>query len=335
MAKKGFLGCSFSLVISVVVVFLVLFVISFLAGPLGSQIVEAFGKMVNPDYTLPGWIVSLQAIAVSKPSPELPAEAVFHIGSFPITNTVIAAWLSMIVVLLLAWAATRKMRIIPKGIQNFVEFAIGSLYNLCTGMAGEKNGRRFFPIVATIFLFVIMNGWLSLLPVFNAILVHTTEGEVHLLRGANTDVNMPLALALVSFVSVWYFGFKDIGFRKYMGQFFAFRRFFSSMGMIFKGNLKGGLGGMFFGVIDIFVGALELLSQFVRVISFTFRLFGNMTAGEILLIITTFLVPWIAVLPFYGLELFFMFIQALIFSSLTLVFLTMAVAHHEEENTHK
>ena len=144
------------------------------------------------------------------------------------------------------------------------------------------------------------------------------EGEItrHLLRPAGTDLNMPLALAIISFVFVEFWGIRVLGFR-YFGKFFRF-------GALLKGNI-------FQGFIDIFVGLLELLSEFVRIISFTFRLFGNMTAGEILLLVTAFLIPFVFSLPFYGLELLVGLIQALIFSGLTLVFVTIAVTPHGGE----
>ena len=153
---------------------------------------------------------------------------------------------------------------------------------------------------------------------------------MHLLRGANTDINMPLALALVSFVFVEYFGLRSRGFR-YLGKFFNVGRFFKSVGQMFGGNAKAALSGLFTGAIDIFVGVLEGLSELIRIVSFTFRLFGNMIAGEILLLIAMFLVPWVVAIPFYGLELLVGYVQALIFGGLTLVFLTLAVAPHEAE----
>jgi F-type H+-transporting ATPase subunit a len=134
----------------------------------------------------------------------------------------------------------------------------------------------------------------------------------------------------MSFVFVWFFGLRALGI-SYLGQFFNFGPFFRSVGQVFRGKLKAGLSGMFTGVIAIFTGFLELLSVCIRVVSFTFRLFGNMTAGEILLLIAMFLIPWIFALPFYGLELLVGFVQALIFGGLTLVFLTVAVASHGAE----
>ncbi len=320
MSKRGCLGCSFPVVIGVLLVFLVLLVVGFASGPLGRSM---FG-----DLGLPSWL------SVPQPVFELPAEEVFHLFGFPITNSIIAAWLTIIVLVGFSYAVTRRLKLIPARLQSALEFALESLLGFCQSVAGEKNGRRFFPVVATIFLFVIMNAWLSLLPGFSSILVTGVEGEtVHLLRGANTDINMPLALALMSFVAVGYFGQRSLGGFGYLGKFVNAGQFFRSIGQLFRGKLRAGLGGMFTGVIDIFVGALEAMSNLVRIVSFTFRLFGNMTAGEILLLIAIFLVPWIFALPFYGLELLVGFVQALIFGGLTLVFLTLAVAHHGAEAT--
>ena len=119
----------------------------------------------------------------------------------------------------------------------------------------------------------------------------------------------------------------------YLKKFFNFGQLFRSLGQLFGGKLRTGLSGLFSGIIDIFVGILETLSEFIRIVSFTFRLFGNMTAGEILVLLIIFLVPWVLALPFYGLELLVGFVQALIFGGLTLVFLTVAVASHGSEAT--
>ncbi|GAH41422.1 unnamed protein product, partial [marine sediment metagenome] len=314
--KRGCLGCSFPLVIGVSVVFLALFVVGFIAGPLGGSL---FG-----DLGLPSWL------SVPRPDPTLPADVVFHLFGFPITNSIIAVWLTIIVLVGFSYAVTRRLKLIPARLQSLLEFALGSLLSFCQSVAGEKNGRWFFPVVATIFLFVAFNAWLSLIPGFGSIEIINAEGEhVHLLRGANTDINMPLALALMSFVFVEYFGLRSLGVR-YLRKFINVGQFIRSTGQIVRGRLRAGLSGLITGVIDIFVGFLEAMSEFVRIVSFTFRLFGNMTAGEILLLIAAFLIPWVFALPFYGLELLVGFVQALIFGGLTLVFLTLAVAHHGE-----
>jgi F-type H+-transporting ATPase subunit a len=316
--KRGCLGCSFPVIVGLIVVFLALFVIGFMVGPIGSSMLGDLG--------LPSWL------SVPRPDPKLPAEVVFHIFGFPITNSVIGAWITIIVLVGISYAATRKARLIPSRLQAFLESVLGWLYDFCKEVAGEENGRRFFPVVTTIFLFVIMNAWLGLLPGFGSIHVTGAEGEhVHLLRPANTDINVPLAIALMSFIFVEYFGIRSLGGFRYLSKFVNVGGFFRGVRQLFSGKFKAGLSGMFTGVIDIFVGMLETLSEFIRILSFTFRLFGNMTAGEILLLIVMFLVPWVVALPFYGLELLVGFVQALIFGGLTLVFLTLAVAHHGAE----
>lgn len=313
--KKGCLGCSFPVLIGLTVVFLALLIVSFAAGPLGQNLLGDIG--------LPDWL------SVPQPQPELPAEVVLHIFGFPITNSVIAAWVTIIFLVGFSYAVTRRMKLIPGRLQAAFEFLLGWLYNLCTSVAGEENGRKFFPIVATIFLFVGFNAWLGLLPGFGSITVHAAEGEVHLLRPANTDINMPLALALVSFVFVEIYGLKRIGIR-YLSKFFNFKEFRHGLGQVLRGKVKSGFLGMFIGGISIFTGLLEGFLEFMRIVSLTFRLFGNMTAGEILLLVIAFLIPWLFSVPFYGLELLIGYIQALIFAGLTLIFVTVAVIPHEE-----
>ncbi len=316
MPKRGFLGCSFPVIVGVSLLFIALFVIGFASGPLGESLLGDIG--------LPSWLT------VPRPDPQLPAEEVFHLFGFPITNSIIAAWITMIFLVGFSYVVTRRMKLIPGRLQAAFEFLIGWLYDLCVSVAGEKNGRRFFPVVATIFLFVGFNAWLALLPGFGSITAHTAEGEVHLLRPANTDINMPLALALVSFIFVEFFGLRTLGIR-YLSKFFNFGEFFRGARQLFTGKLKAGLSGLFTGAMTVFTGLLEGLSELIRVVSLTFRLFGNMTAGEILLLVAAFLIPWLFAIPFYGLELLIGFIQAIIFGGLTLIFLTLAVESHGEE----
>ena len=314
MTKRGGSGWKLPLLVGVL---LFLLILGFISGPLGTSL---FG-----DLGLPHWF------SVERPDPSLPAEVVFHLFSFPVSNTIISTWLSIIFLVGIFYAVTRRIKLIPGRGQSVLEAVLGGLLSFCQSVAGEENGRRFFPIITTIFLFVIINAWMSLLPGFGSILVTGADGHpVHLLRGANTDINLPLALALVSFFFVEYFGIKSLGWR-YFGKFVNLGRFLRGLGQLFRGRFKVGLGGLFNGAIDIFVGVLEGMSEVIRIVSFTFRLFGNMTAGEILLLIVSFLVPWILALPFYGLELLVGFVQALIFGGLTLVFVTLAVTPHHVE----
>ncbi len=291
---------------------------------------------------------------------------------FDITNTMLTSWLVVGFLIVAVYFATRRWEMVPRGIQNVVEAAVEAFYNLVTGVAGEKNGRRFFPVVATIFFFVLASNWLSLLPVFGVIggVQKEEHGFVfedgpalytpfsgpgglsadsideddpnHLeqyeqarddgkevgelfpfLRGPNTDLNTPLALAIVSAIAVegWAISSLGIGYGK---KFFNF-------GPLVRGVTRFNFGLIFQGVIDAFVGVLEFISECVRLVSFTFRLFGNMFAGEVVILMFTFLTPAVITVAFYGLEIFVGIIQAFIFAMLTLVFAMMAVSHGEHE----
>ena len=252
-------------------------------------------------------------VKVKEKSPLAPEPLFGLFGSFSLTNTILASWLSVIVLVVLAYFATRKMKDIPTGLQNLMEALVEVMLGFVEGVAGKENGRRFFFIVGSIFLFVLANAWLSLFPIFNSI----TYNHVAMFRGANTDINVPLAIALVSFVSVEYWGITSLTFRVYIKKFVRLE------------NLRH--GKIVMGIVDAFVGFLELISELIRILSFTFRLFGNMTAGEILLLVSAFLIPFVFSTVFYGLELFIGLVQALIFAGLTLVFATTAVAGHGQE----
>ena len=235
---------------------------------------------------------------------------------FAITNTLLSAWFASIVLIIFFVVGARKRSLVPGRFQSIVEILFEGILNFSSGVLGPEMARRVFPIVATIFFFVLFNAWLGLLPFYQFLgfkLAGEEEILAHLVRPAGTDLNMPLALALISFVFVEYWGFKMNGIR-YLNKFFA-------IGSLIRRGPSG--------LIDIFVGILELISEFVRIVSFTFRLFGNMTAGEILVVMITFLVPFVVTNLVYGLELLVGLVQSVIFAGLTLVFLSLAMRHEE------
>jgi F-type H+-transporting ATPase subunit a len=308
VAKKTGCGCSLNLLIILGLVFLALAVISFIGGVVGSMITGGEPLSVLP---------------VHPPQPELPAERPFP--GLPITNTMIAAWITILVLVGLFIAATRKMKLVPGRLQNSVEFIYESLANFIEDSAGEKHGRWFFPICTTLFLFVVANAWIGLVPGFESIQMN----GVPLLRNANTDINVPLALAVIAFVSVEYWGFKARG-ASYLKTFFNFGALGRGFKQLFTGKLKAGFGSIFNGILAVFVGVLEILSHLIRVVSFTFRLFGNMIAGLILISVMILIIPWVVPSIFYGLEMLVGFVQALIFAGLTLAFGCAAVMATEE-----
>ncbi|MBW2310508.1 MAG: F0F1 ATP synthase subunit A [Deltaproteobacteria bacterium] len=306
MTKKS--GRTLFLKIGVLTVGLVaMIVVSFLGSEVGSGI---FG--LKP--------VGLLKVEAPKyhPAPERP------FPSLPITNTMITAWISIVVLSLLFIIGTHNMKLVPSGLQNLLELIVEAAANFIEDPAGEKHGRWFFPICTTIFLFVVANAWVSLIPGFETIQVN---GEP-LLRSANTDLNIPASLAVVSFIFVEYWGFKARGV-SYLKTFFHVGPLWGALKLLFSGNIKAGAGSLLNGFVSLFAGLLEILSHLIRMVSFTFSLFGNMTAGMILVMIMIFLVPWVLPTVFYGMEAFFGFIQAMIFAGLTLGFACAAVMDEE------
>lgn len=412
-------------------------------------------------FVVVGIWLAIGLVFAQGPQPEIvvPAETIFTVGFLHVTNTLITAWVVMAFLVVISLLATRSSKLIPSGLQNFVEAVIAFLYGQVEDIAGAKNAPKFFMAIATFFLFIIVSNWFGLFPVFNAIgktedvghevfhelasetpsklklkdgvyeedhkfagtkmeksggiaiimpgakaidfkvkagmtpgealdsyavflahnfaglkaseeeiehpdgelveraqkaladtpdapklltaetsgadheghavhgvssaALHTTVTGVDFsaskrfalvvpyLRGVYSDLNNTLALGICSFLLVEFWGFQALGFG-YLKKFFNFTS-----------------------PINAFVGLLELLSEFIRMISFAFRLFGNIFAGEVLVLMLTFLMPFLFVDIIYGLELFVGFIQAAVFALLTLVFASMAVESHGEGEHHE
>jgi len=292
-------------------------------GPLGSTILSLFGLEV----TAPEWM------AVGSPEIQLKSEGIIHLSWFTITNTLIASWLTIIVLFLFFFFATRKMKIIPGRLQNLAELIIETMLNLISPVA-EKNTRILLPLFATIFLYVITNAYMAFIPIFDGpiYLVEHSGAHAPILRAANTDINVPLSIALIAVIYTEIQGLRIHGFFRYLDSFFQTGKLKEGFSYLLKGKIKPALSGLSFGVLNLFIGVLEVISHMVRLLSFTFRLFGNMTAGLTLLLVATFLVPYILSIVVYGLESFFGALQAFIFSILTVVFASMAMSSHDAEH---
>lgn len=244
------------------------------------------------------------------PHIEIAAEKLINVLGFPITNTLVTSWIVVALLCMGAFALSRRIRLIPSGVQNIFEFFVESFLSLMEGVFGSRDkAERYFPIVATLFLFIIISNWFGIFPGVGAFgfFEHKDEHDVFvpLLRSAASDLNVTLALGIVAMTLVNVAGVSALGFRAHARKFFTL------------GN-----------PVNTFVGILELLSEFAKIISFSFRLFGNVFAGEVLLVIVGLLVPYGAPVPFLLLEVFVGFIQALVFAMLTMVFMSIAVAHH-------
>ncbi len=264
-----------------------------------------------------------------------PLPSLTFFGLFPITNALLTSWLTMIFLIVISFTATRNMQLVPQGLQNAMELLLSAFYDLAEDVAGARLARIFFPIIMTIFLFVLVSNWIDLLtPVLAAVYVETVhEGHtVHIpiLRAPSTDLNMTVALALVSVTLSQVFGIRELGFFHYLGKFInisGFKRFLA----VLTGRSDGSaVGALLQGILDFYMGIVEMISEFAKIISFSFRLFGNIFAGEVLLLVMPSFLSLLLPLPFLGLEVFVGLIQAFIFAVLTLAFMTQATLSHGE-----
>jgi F-type H+-transporting ATPase subunit a len=275
--------------------------------------------------------LSVTEAAVAAPEPAehgLSAKAVEIARplNFPITNSMVVSWVVAVGLIAFAQMATREMKQIPTGAQNFVEWLVDSLYNFMSGIIGPHLADRTFWFFATIFIFILSANWVGLIPGVGSIgwghqTSHGFAISQPLLRGANADVNMTLAMALVFFACWIVWGLREVGPVGFFKELFAP-----------KGESQGVLKVLMV-VVFFAAGCLEVVSILFRPISLSFRLYGNIFAGENLLEAMSKLVPgfgWLVPIPFYFLELLMGLVQALVFMLLTAVF-TMLMCQHETE----
>lgn len=238
----------------------------------------------------------------------LAAEKIAHLGPIPITNSMTTSWIATAVLVVLGYLATRSLKAIPRGIQNVFELVVEGLFGMIDSIfTNREQTKKYFPYLATVFLFIVTNNWLGIFPGVGSIGFHEGAKFVPLFRSGNADLNTTLALAVLTIILVQIYGIMAIGFGQYSSKFFNFKN-----------------------PIMLFVGLLELMSEFSRIISFSFRLFGNIFAGEVLLAVITMLLPYVGPVPFYMLEIFVGFIQALVFTMLASVFIKLAITGHSE-----
>lgn len=269
-------------------------------------------------------VISRPLMYSGDPHVEVAAEALFSITpGFPFTNSLLMMLVVDVFLIGLALLVTRKMQDVPRGLQNVMEAILEALYNIFRNIS-PKFVDRAFPLVATIFLYVLISNWSGLIPGATSIggcvekypgydNPSTTCAPGYALipfgRPPSTDLNFTLALGLISFVFFQYWGFKTLGL-SYLSKFF---------------NLNG---------IMSFVGIIEFISEIMKPIALALRLFGNIFAGEVLIAIIIFLVPLIVPMPIYVFEIFIGFIQAVVFALLTMAFLSIATTSHDHDDEH-
>ncbi|HVU99771.1 MAG TPA: F0F1 ATP synthase subunit A [Verrucomicrobiae bacterium] len=253
------------------------------------------------------------------------ATVIGHLGPLPITNSMVVTWIVALALIIFAQIATRKMKTIPDGAQNFWEWLVESLHEFLDGIIGHHLVHKTFWFFATIFIFILFTNWVGLIPGFGTIgWGHPTDHGFQvlspLLRGGNADLNMTLAMALIFFACWIVWAIQEIGPIGFLLHLFAP-----------KGDTTGALKVLMV-LVFFAVGCLEVFSILFRPVSLSFRLYGNIFAGENMLEAMTKLIPsldWLLPIPFYFMEVLVGLVQALVFMLLTAVF-TMLICQHEE-----
>ncbi len=234
------------------------------------------------------------------------AEHIFTLYGFPVTNTLLLSSLVFVFFIVLSLSYRSQTEKEEKSrVFYFINFGLRFIYNLFKSVFEDKI-NYFFPLLGTFFFFILLSNWSGLIPGVGTLLVKTTENGrevlVPLLRGNTTDLNTTLALALITVVFSQYIGIRTIGFFAYIKRFISFK-----------------------GPLPFFTGIIETISEFAKIVSFSFRLFGNIFAGEVIIAIMAFLIPVLVSFPFLLFEIFIGFIQAVVFSMLSAVFYNLAM----------
>lgn len=239
----------------------------------------------------------------------LAAEPVAHLGPITITNTMMNTLLVDVILIVLAIYVGKNIKLIPSKFQSVIELVVEGFYNLTESVAGKQT-VQIFPWIMTFFLFILIANWSGLLPIISAITIdmHTEHGyeHVHLFRAASTDLNTTLGLAIVSLLATHTMSIRTLGMGQYVGRFFSLN------------------------LMALYTGLLELISEFTKVISFSFRLFGNIFVGELILLTLTSAMAFLAPIPIVMYELFVGMIQATIFALLTMAFMAIFTTPHGE-----
>lgn len=257
------------------------------------------------------------------------AEPLFKVAGFPITNSLLNSWLVVAIVLVLAWSLKGKIKKVPTGLQNAMEMVMEAFLGIFDAVTGSrKKSLQFLPIALSFFFFILINNWLGLLPGVGSIGQIVKSGNEHIfvpyLRGATADLNTTLALATIGVVISHIFGVISVGAWNYLNKFINIKAFLEIPKKIMKDPAV-----ILINPIKAFVGIVEIIGEVAKVASLSFRLFGNIFAGEVLLASMSAILAFGIPIPFMFLEVIVGLIQALIFSVLILIYLSISTTAEE------
>lgn len=257
------------------------------------------------------------------------AEPIFQVGSFTVTNSLLTSWSVVIILVIIAVVLGKSIKKIPQGIQNIFEIIVEKTIEMMDSVTHDSNkSKKIFPFVFTIFIFILLNNWLGLIPGVGSIgFIETSHGHsvfVPWFRGATADLNTTLALAIFSVIAANFFGILTVGGWNFLNKFINIKALLEIPGRIIKDPAIAIVNP-----IKFFVGLVEIIGEVAKVASLSFRLFGNVFAGEVLLASMAAIFAFAVPIPFIFLEIIVGVIQALIFAMLTLVYFTIASTAEE------
>jgi len=274
---------------------------------------------------------------VSEPVHEVTiyAEPLFKIGNFQVTNALLTSWLAVFVVIIISVVLRMKLKKVPGKLQHVFEIIIGGALSLVDQVTNDRKiSEKIFPVVFTIFIFILFNNWLGILPFVGSMgFTMMEEGHsvfVPLFRGGTADINMTLTLGIITVIGSNIFGVITLGVWKTLNKYVKLQE----LGSIFT-KVRKDPSVLVVAPISFFVGIIELIGEMAKIASLSFRLFGNIFAGEVLLSSMAAILSFVLPTPFLFLEVFIGLIQALIFSLLATVYFTIAAQDHSEHEEHE
>jgi len=258
------------------------------------------------------------------------SEQIFKINNFPITNSLLNTWLVVLAVIIFSLFLKTKIKLVPRGLQNAVEAAIEMLSGIFDSVTGSREKTlKYFPFVLSFFVFILLNNWLGLLPGIGSVgQVAAEHGEkvfIPFFRGGTADLNTTLALATIGVVFSHIFSVTALGFWKYINKFINIKAILEIPKKVLREPTI-----LVVNPVKVFVGLIEIVGEFAKVASLSFRLFGNIFAGEVLLAAMSAILAVGLPIPFMFLEIIIGLVQAFIFAVLILAYLTMNTAEEHE-----
>ncbi|MFA5022330.1 MAG: FoF1 ATP synthase subunit a [Patescibacteria group bacterium] len=280
---------------------------------------------------------TLAQTAAVKHENTLFAEPIFQWHGFTVTNSLFTSWIVILLIIIVSIISKFKISKVPRGLQNYWELIWDGALNLADSVTGSRQkSMKFLPIVLPLFIFLLLNNWLGLLPGIGSVGFIQTHGHerifVPLFRGAAADLNLTLALAIMSVLLTHIFGVIATSSWSHLNRFVGINLFLEIPKKVFK---EKDYTALLVNPIKFFVGLIELVGEFAKVASLSFRLFGNVFAGEVLLMSMAAIFAYLLPIPFMFLEIIVGVIQALIFAMLTLVFLTIMTTSHDHQEGEK